>query len=77
MNSSILCAIDVSNPGEDSEVLKVAVKLAKLDDVQLDVVTVVPDYGKSLVGGFFESDHHDKLVFERPFDDLVQHEATP
>ena len=36
--------------------------MADLAGVSLDVVTVVPDFGKSVVGGFFENDHHAKLV---------------
>jgi nucleotide-binding universal stress UspA family protein len=36
--------------------------MADLAGVSLDVVTVVPDFGKSVVGGFFEDDHHEKMV---------------
>jgi nucleotide-binding universal stress UspA family protein len=62
MSSSILCAIDISDTGKDREVLKTAIKLARLDDVQLDVVTVVPDFGMSLVGGYFNKTHHDEMM---------------
>ncbi len=60
MTKSILCAVDVSNGDIDCPVLKLAGKLADAENAQLDVVTVVPDYGKSLVAGFFEPDFHDK-----------------
>lgn len=64
MSSSVLCAIDVSQPGVDRNVLIEAYKLAQLDDARLDVITVVPDFGMSVVGGFFDRNFHDKAVAE-------------
>jgi len=64
MSNSVLCAIDISHPGEDRNVLETAAKLATLDDAQLDIITVVPDFGMSLVGGFFEEGHHDQMMVE-------------
>ncbi len=64
MNKRILCAVDVDAPQEDSAVLKVAGKLARLDNAELDIVSVVPDFGNSLVGSFFEEGHHAKLVVD-------------
>lgn len=64
MSGSILCAVDISNPKSDADTLKTAAKMAALEDAQLDVVTVVPDYGLSLVSSFFEEDHHKKLESE-------------
>ncbi|MEM8539990.1 MAG: universal stress protein [Pseudomonadota bacterium] len=64
MIKSVLCAIDVSNPGEDKIVLQQAARLASLDDAQLDVITVVPDFGMSMVGTFFDEGHHDKMIEE-------------
>lgn len=54
MIKSVLCAVDVNDGTVDSPVLKQAARLADLDGAQLDVITVLPDYGKSLVAGFFE-----------------------
>lgn len=62
MSNSVLCAVDISNAGNDDAVLKTAKRLADLDGAQLDVVTVLPDFGQSLVGGFFERGHHEKAV---------------
>lgn len=62
MSRSVLCAVDISNAGKDDEVLKTAKRLADLDGAQLDVVTVLPDFGKSLVGSFFDASHHDEAV---------------
>jgi nucleotide-binding universal stress UspA family protein len=62
MSKVILCAIDISNPGEDAKVLEIAGKLAELDNAQLDVVTVLPDFGMSMVGSFFNQDHHNDAI---------------
>lgn len=62
MSRPVLCAIDISNTGKDDAVLKEAKRLADLDSAQLDVVTVIPDFGKSLVAGFFDQSHHDDAV---------------
>ncbi len=62
MSRPVLCAIDISNAGKDDAVLKEAQRLADLDGAQLDVVTVIPDFGKSLVAGFFDKTHHDDAV---------------
>lgn len=62
MTRSVLCAVDISSPGEDSKVLETAKQLADLRGTKLDVVTVLPDYGKSIVGSFFDEGHHDKAV---------------
>ena len=56
MSKSILCAVDINRPEEEKEVLITAAKLAKMDGAQLDVITVVPDYGNSVVGAYFQ-DH--------------------
>lgn len=64
MSTSVLCAIDLSNGEIDSPVLLEAAKLADLDGAQLDVVTVLPDYGDAWVSTFFEAQHHDKMEAE-------------
>ncbi len=64
MSRSILCAVDISNGDVDAKVLKQAVRLADLDAAQLDVITVLPDFGKSLIASFFEQDFHTKAESE-------------
>ena len=64
MSNAVLCAIDISNSGEDAKVIKTAAKLASLNGAQLDVVTVVPDFGMSVVGSFFNEDHHETAMAE-------------
>ncbi|MGR3462567.1 MAG: universal stress protein [Roseovarius sp.] len=61
MTGPVLCAVDVSNPHRDDNVLRMAARLAALDAAQLDVITVVPDYGMSVVGSYFDKDHHPRI----------------
>ncbi|MBO9444988.1 universal stress protein [Ruegeria sp. R14_0] len=64
MTNAVLCAVDISNGDLDAPVLKKAAALADQENAQLDVVTVLPDFGESWVSGFFESDFHDKALEE-------------
>lgn len=57
MSNTVLCAVDISNKGRDLNVVKQAARLAALDGAQLDVITVMPDFGMSVVAGFFEEGH--------------------
>lgn len=59
---TVLCAVDISNEGRDIPVVQQAARLAALDNAQLDLITVLPDYGMSVVGSFFSADHHEKAV---------------
>lgn len=52
MTGPVLCAVDVSNPHRDANVLRAAARMATLDAAKLDVITVMPDYGLSVVGSF-------------------------
>lgn len=61
MIKTVLCAVDISHP-EDREVLQTAARLAKLDDAQLDVITVVPNVGMTLVGSYFDENFQNQLV---------------
>ncbi|MEL7211819.1 MAG: universal stress protein [Pseudomonadota bacterium] len=61
MTQTVLCAIDINRPDVDTAVLERAKQMADLDGAQLDVITVVPDFGASLVGAYFE-EHHVKTA---------------
>ncbi len=61
---TVLCAVDISNSNRDLGVLQQAARLAAMDDAQLDVITVVPDFGMSVVSGFFDKSHHDHALEE-------------
>lgn len=75
----VLCAVDISNENRDAGVLQQAARLAALDEAQLDVITVVPDFGMSVVGSFFERTHHEKAVEEarRRLNELVTNALGP
>lgn len=64
MTNSVLCAVDISNGDLDVHVLKTAAALADQNNAQLDVVTVLPDFGESWVSGFFQPDFHEKALDE-------------
>jgi len=57
MIKSVLCAVDVNRPEEETRVLQTAKRMADLDGAQLDVITVVPDFGASVVGAYFQEHH--------------------
>ena len=61
MSKTVLCAIDINRPKEERRVLETALRLAELDGAQLDVITVVPDFGSSVVGAYLQ-DHHVKTA---------------
>lgn len=64
MTGLVLCAIDISQPEHEAQVLRRAAQLAELDKVRLDVITVLPDFGTSMVGSYFKADFHDHAVEE-------------
>nr|WP_321443032.1 universal stress protein [uncultured Cohaesibacter sp.] len=61
MIKSVLCALDISQDN-DIEVLRKADKLARLDDASLDVVTVVPNFGMTLVSTYFDDNFQQQAV---------------
>lgn len=62
MSNVVLCAVDVSQPEHEKPVLLRAAQLAILDKARLDVMTVVPDFGASVVGSYFSADFHEKAI---------------
>lgn len=64
MSRPVLCAVDVSHKGRDTDVLKIAKRLADMDGAALDVLTVVPDFGQTIVSTYFERDYHDQALAE-------------
>jgi len=57
MYKSILVPIDLGEESSWSKALPTAEKLALTFGAELHVVTVVPDFGKSIVGSFFSKDY--------------------
>lgn len=64
MKNTVLCTVDISQPNGGMDVLKTAAKLAKMDDAQLDIITVIPDFGTSFVSGFFNEEQQQKILTE-------------
>lgn len=61
MSTIILCAIDINAKDADRKVLETADRLARAEGAQLDVMTVVPDVGSSIVGAYL-ADHNVKTA---------------
>jgi len=53
MTKHVLCAVDLTHGESERALLKRAAELAAFYGASLSVVTVVPDYGMSIVGSFF------------------------
>jgi len=54
MTKHILCAVDLTHMDTEATLLQRAAELATFYGATLSVVTVVPDYGMSIVGSFFK-----------------------
>lgn len=54
MSTFILAAIDLQHPEHHSAILSKASRMAEMEGAHIAVVTVIPDFGMSIVGSFFE-----------------------
>lgn len=54
MTDHILCAVDLTHADEARSMIREASRFAALENAVLSVVTVIPDYGSSWVGSFFQ-----------------------
>ncbi len=62
MFDTILLPIDLSKEASWTAALPAALRLIEPGQGVLHVVTVVPDYGMSIVGSYFDSSHEKKLL---------------
>lgn len=62
MYKNILLAIDLGDPNSWSKSLPVSIEFAKLFGATLRVMTVVPDFGMSIVGSFFPDGYEQKVL---------------
>lgn len=62
MYKDILVSIDLSNAESEIRTLETAVDYARTFSSRLHVMTVVPDYGMSIVGGFFPKEHEQQAI---------------
>ena len=64
MYQHILLPVDLGHPESFRKAVPVAAKLADSFDACLHVMTVVPDYGMSIVGQFFPKQHEGEMLAE-------------
>ena len=56
MFKSILLSVDLNDPSSWKKAAPAAVSLARQNDARINVITVIPDFGMSVVGSFFPRD---------------------
>lgn len=86
MYKKILLPIDINNAQGQEKVATTAKNLAKLYDATLHVMTVVPDYGMTIVNSFFPANYADQMMkkaqqdltsyISEHFGDEVKHKAV-
>lgn len=62
MYSNILVSIDLGAADSEVRTIETAVDYARLFGATLHIMTVVPDYGMSIVGGFFPKGHEKEAL---------------
>lgn len=62
MYKDILVTVDLGNRDAELKTIETAVDYARVFGATLHVMTVVPDYGLSIVGGFFPENHEHEAV---------------
>ena len=58
----ILLPLDLSNAKSQRKAVKTAVEMAQTFNSTLHIMTVVPDYGMSIVGSYFPVDHEQTMI---------------
>lgn len=64
MYKSILLPVDLGESASGQKAQETAIKLAEQNGAELHVITVMPDFGMSLVGVYFEEGFLDKALKE-------------
>lgn len=64
MFKHVLLAVDMGDPQSYAKSLPYAVEHAQKFGATLHVMTVVPDFGMSIVGSFFPKEHEGKMLEE-------------
>lgn len=62
MYADIMLAVDLVAPDTQMKAVRTAVELVRTFGSRLHIITVVPDYGMSLVGGFFTKEHERQAI---------------
>lgn len=64
MSNSILLPIDLDQQSSWENCLPIACKMARDQGSELHIISVIPDYGMSVVGSFFPPDHAQNTMSE-------------
>ncbi len=64
MHKSILLPVDLNEDSSWKKAALEAIRMAEADGAELHVVTVIPNFGFSLVGSFFPPDFEEKAMAE-------------
>ncbi|MFA8442009.1 universal stress protein [Yoonia sp.] len=62
MTGTVLAAIDLAHPENHPKILKEAQTFAELRGASLTVVTVIPDFGMSIIGTYFQEGAEQKAL---------------
>ena len=62
MYKDILLAVDIADPSDQMKAVRTAAEYASKFGSRLHVISVVPDYGMSIVGGYFPAGHEEKVM---------------
>ncbi|MBC8338106.1 MAG: universal stress protein [Rhodospirillales bacterium] len=65
MYKNILLSVDLNETASWVKALPTSIDLAKTYEATLHVVTVVPDFGMAVVGGFFPADFEEKAMADQ------------
>lgn len=57
---NIFCAVDLEHPGISKKILSEGLRLSDANGPTINVMTVIPDYGMTIVGSYFEDGVLDK-----------------
>lgn len=73
MFASILLPVDLADPDHQRKAVDTAVALARSSAASLHAITVMPDFGLSVVAGFFPEDYEKQAlaVADRELHDFV------
>ena len=64
MYNDIMLAVDLVDQAAEVKTVRTAVALAQAFGARIHIITVVPDYGMSMVGSFFTKDHERQAIVE-------------
>ncbi|WP_341863600.1 universal stress protein [Gymnodinialimonas sp. 57CJ19] len=62
MSALVLAALDLAHPEHHAPILLKAAQMAKAEGAGIAAITVIPDFGMSIVGSFFEDGAEQKAL---------------